>query len=147
MSESTTLKTLDLSSCNLGSEGFRYVASALSNNQDLESVNLFDNHLDEKCSEELRDLLSHSGLSHLDLSWNSLYDAKTWKALVDGLRTNQTLRSLNLSWNALDKECLPHLQKLLPHTQNIEKLDLSCKYASRYKKLTFFTHNYNRNKK
>ncbi|XP_071643371.1 uncharacterized protein [Temnothorax longispinosus] len=126
ISENTTLKTLDLSSCNIGNEGFGYVASALSDNQDLESVNLSDNQLDKACSENLRDLLSHSkGLMHLDLSWNSLYDAKIWRALVDGLKKNATLRSLNLSWNALDKECVPHLYKLLSRSRNIEKLDLS----------------------
>lgn len=129
MSENRILKTLDLSGCDLGNEGFGYVASALTNNQDLESINLFNNRLDEKCSEELHDLLSYSGLSHLNLSWNSLNDAKTWKALVEGLRNNQTLRSLNLSWNALTKECVPQLRKLLPYTQNIENLDLSCKYV------------------
>lgn len=141
ISESATLKTLDLSSCDIGNEGFEHIASALSNNQDLESVNLSGNHLDETCSENLQNLLSYSkGLAHLDLSWNSLYNEKTWKALVDGLKKNETLRSLNLSWNALREECVPHLYKLLSRSRNIEMLDLSCKYVSRFKKayIVFF---------
>jgi len=149
ISENATLNTLDLSSCDIGNEGFGSIASALSNNQDLESINLSDNHLDETCSENLRNLLSHSkGLMHLDLSWNSLYNAKIWKALVDGLKKNETLRSLNLSWNALGIECVPHLYQLLSRSQNIEKLDLSCKYVH-FKKtcINVFTHNYKRNKK
>ncbi|XP_036145408.1 leucine-rich repeat-containing protein 74B [Monomorium pharaonis] len=126
ISENATLKTLDLSSCNIGNEGFGYIASALSNNQNLECVNLFNNHLDETCSENLQDLLSHNkGLTHLDLSWNSLYNAKIWKALFDGLKKNETLRFLNLSWNALDSESVPHIYQLLSRSQNIEKLDLS----------------------
>jgi len=150
ISENATLKTLDLSSCDIGNEGFGYIASALSNNQDLESVNLSDNHLDETCSENLRNLLSHSkGLMHLDLSWNYLYNAKIWKALVDGLKKNETLHSLNLSWNALGIECVSHLYQLLSRSQNIEKLDLSCKYVLHFKKTctNVFTHNYKRNKK
>ncbi|KAM0729900.1 Leucine-rich repeat-containing protein 74B [Formica fusca] len=121
-----TLKTLDLSSCHIGNEGFEYIASALSDNQGLENVNLSDNGLDENCSENLQNLLSYSQiLTHLDLSWNSLYSSKTWKALINGLRKNETLHSLNLSWNALDVECVPHLCKLLSRSQSIEKLDLS----------------------
>ncbi|XP_011878260.1 PREDICTED: leucine-rich repeat-containing protein 74A-like [Vollenhovia emeryi] len=126
VSENTTLKTLDLGGCNIGNEGLGYIASALSNNEDLESLNLSDNHLDKTCSENLRDLLSHAiGLTHLDLSWNSLYNAKIWKALVDGFKKNGTLRSLNLSWNALEQECVPYLYRLLSRSQNIERLDLS----------------------
>ncbi|KAL0102685.1 hypothetical protein PUN28_018180 [Cardiocondyla obscurior] len=125
ISENTTLKTLDLSRCNLGNEGFEHIASALSINQNLESVNLTDNCLEKICSKNVRDLLTYSCLTHLNLSWNSLYDVDTWKGLVDGFNKNETLRSLNLSWNALDKQCLPHLCKLLSSSKNIEKLDLS----------------------
>lgn len=150
ISENATLKTLDLSNCDIGNEGFEYISSALSDNQDLESVNLSDNNLDETCSENLRDLLSRSkALTHLDLSWNSLYSAKTWKALVDGFKKNETLNSLNLSWNALDQKCVPHLYKLLSDSQSVEKLDLSCKYVSRYKKtyINILTYNYKKNKR
>ncbi|XP_072745692.1 uncharacterized protein [Anoplolepis gracilipes] len=126
ISTNATLKTLDLSSCHIGNEGFEYIAPALSDNQGLESVNLSDNRLDETCSENLQDLLSHSEtLTHLDLSRNFLYSTETWKALVDELKKNETLHSLNLTWNGLDKECVPHLSKLLSQSQNIEKLDLS----------------------
>lgn len=129
ISMNATLKMLDLSSCYIGNEGFEYIAFALSDNQGLESVNLSDNRLDETCSENLQDLLSHSEiLTHLDLSWNSLYSAKIWKALINGLKKNETLHSLNLSWNALGTECVPHLYKLLSRSRSIEKLDLSCKY-------------------
>lgn len=152
ISENTILKILDLSNCDIGNEGFGYIASALSNNRDLESVNLSDNHLDETCSEDLRNLLSHfTGLTHLDLSWNSLYNAKTWKALDNGLKKNESLRSLNLSWNALDTECVHHLSRLLSRLRNIEKLDLSCKYVYHILRksilMIFFTNNYKRNKK
>ncbi|KAG5322778.1 LR74B protein, partial [Pseudoatta argentina] len=125
ISENTILKVLDLSRCDIGNEGFGYIAFALSNNQDLESLDLSDNHLDEMCSKSLYNLLSQSKLTHLNLSWNSLHDAKVWKALVDGLRKNETLRSLNLSWNALGEECVPHLYNLLSRSRNIEKLNLS----------------------
>ncbi|XP_050460854.1 leucine-rich repeat-containing protein 74B-like [Cataglyphis hispanica] len=126
ISTNTTLKTLDLSSCHIGNEGFEYIASALSDNQSLESVNLSDNHLDETCSENLHNLLSYSQfLTHLDLSWNSLYSSETWKALISGLRKNQTLNSLNLSWNGLNEHCVPYLHRLLVRSQSLEKLDLS----------------------
>lgn len=132
ISMKTTLKTLDLSSCNIGNEGLEYLTSALSDNQGLESVNLSDNRLDETCSENLQDLLSHSDILTLNLSWNSLYSTRIWKALVNGLKNNETLHSLNLSWNSLDEKCVPHLYKLLSRSQSIEKLDLSCKYIYIY---------------
>ncbi|KAG5311028.1 LR74B protein, partial [Acromyrmex insinuator] len=126
ISENTALKVLDLSRCNIGNEGFEYIASALSNNQDLESLDLSDNHLDEKCSKSLYNLLSSKSLTHLNLSWNSLYDAKVWKILVNGLKKNrESLRSLNLSWNAIGEECVHHLYNLLSRSRNIEELNLS----------------------
>lgn len=126
ISTNVSLKILDLSSCNIGNKGFEYVAFALSDNQGLESVNLSDNHLDATCSENLQDLLSHSEiLTYLDLSYNSLYSTKIWKALINGLKKNETLHSLNLSWTALDTECVPHLYKLLSRSKIIEKLDIS----------------------
>lgn len=129
--QNTALKTLDFSGCNIRSEGFEYIASALSNNQNIESINLSNNYLNETCADDLRDLLLYSGtLAHLDLSWNFLNSVKTWKTLIKGLENNKTLRSLILSLNGLGQECMPYLYNLILYSQNIEKLDLSCKYIS-----------------
>ncbi|EZA50959.1 Leucine-rich repeat-containing protein [Ooceraea biroi] len=126
ISANKCLKMLDLSKCDLGNEGFEHIAIALIDNEDVEDVNLSHNQLDEPCSENLRDLLARSyTLKHLDLSWNSLYSAKTWKTLIHGFDKNNTLLSLNLSWNSLGTECLPNLCRLLSRSQSIEKLDFS----------------------
>ncbi|XP_025153883.1 leucine-rich repeat-containing protein 74B [Harpegnathos saltator] len=122
----TTLKVLDLGDCDIGNEGFEHIASALSDNPALESVNLSGNCLNESCSEDLRNLLSNmETLKHLDLSWNSLHSVETWKALTDGLGKNETLLSLDLSWNGLGSACVPYLCQLLLQSRSIEKLNLN----------------------
>lgn len=121
-----TLTTLDLSDCNIRNEGLRHVTTAICNNESIQNLSLSGNHLDETCSDTLQRLLSCSDtLKHLDLSWNSLYTAETWKKLYKGLENNITLVDLDLSWNALGKECVPFLRRLLLRSIALEKLDLS----------------------
>lgn len=122
----TTLITLDLSSCDVRKEGLEHIVEGICADSELQNLSLNDNHLDESCVDSLRDLITCSKtLKKLELGWNSLYTVETWKHLARGLEENKTLVDLDLSWNALGKECVPHLRLLLTRTQSLTKLNLS----------------------
>ncbi|CAL7950041.1 unnamed protein product [Xylocopa violacea] len=124
--DTSTLKTLDLSDCNIRNEGFEHITKAMCNNESIETLLLSDNHLDESCAESLQRLISCSKtLRSLGLSWNSLYTVETWKKLVKGFEDNETLIELDLSWNALGKECVPYLRRLLLRSSSLKKLHLN----------------------
>ncbi|XP_026669188.1 NLR family CARD domain-containing protein 3-like [Ceratina calcarata] len=126
ISETTTLKTLDLSDCNIRSEGFDPIARAMCNNESIETLLLNNNNLDETCADGLQKLISCSStLQRLGLSWNSLYPADLWRKLLKGFEENETLIDLDLSWNALGKECVPHLRRLLLRSPPLKKLNLN----------------------
>ncbi|XP_076637193.1 uncharacterized protein LOC143349670 [Colletes latitarsis] len=126
ISQSTTLIRLDLDSCNIRNEGLDYLTTAVCDNKSLESLSLADNHLDEFCADALQKLVSCSKtLRVLGLSWNSLYTAETWKKLIKGIENNETLIELDLSWNALGKECVHYLRQLLSRSPALKKLNLS----------------------
>lgn len=125
ISTNVTLKKLDLSDCNIRNDGFDHITKAICNNESIEILLLNDNHLDETCSDALQKLLSCSKtLKSLRLSWNSLYTAETWKKLIRGLEDNETLVDFDLSWNALGKECVPYLRRLLLRS-SLKKLHLN----------------------
>lgn len=126
ISNSTTLTTLDLSKCDIRKEGLEHVTEAVCSNSSLESLSLNDNHLDESCADDLEKLLSCSKtLKSLELAWNSLYTANTWRKLGRGLVESEALVDLDLSWNALGRECAPHLRQLLARSPNLTKLRLT----------------------
>ncbi|XP_076762241.1 uncharacterized protein LOC143430127 [Xylocopa sonorina] len=124
--DTSTLTTLDLSDCNIRNEGFEHITKAMCNNESIETLLLNDNHLDESSADSLQRLISCSKtLRSLRLSWNSLYTAETWKKLVKGFEENETLIELDLSWNALGKECAPYLRRLLLRSSSLKKLHLN----------------------
>ncbi|XP_050590529.1 uncharacterized protein LOC126922207 [Bombus affinis] len=126
ISENVTLKTLDLSDCNIRKEGLDYITQAMCNNETIETLLINDNNFDESCSEALQRLLSCSQtIQHLELSWNSLYTVETWKKLIKGFDNNEILIDLDLSWNALGKECVPYLRRLLMRSSPLKKLHLN----------------------
>ncbi|XP_028522405.1 protein NLRC3-like [Apis cerana] len=121
-----TLKKLDLSDCNLRKEGIDYLVQAICNNESIETLLLNHNHLDESCSDALQKLVNCSKtIKHLELSWNSLYTTETWKKFIRGFEENETLLDLDLSWNALGKECISYLRRLLLRSLILKKLHLN----------------------
>lgn len=142
-----TLKKLDLSDCNLRKEGIDYLIQAICNNESIETLLLNHNHLDESCSDALQKLVSCSKtIKHLELSWNSLYTTETWKKFIRGLEENETLLDLDLSWNALGKECISYLRRLLLRSSTLKKLHLNgnikikIKYLLRFFLVLIFFH-------
>ena len=126
ISENVTLKKLDLSDCNIRNEGLDHITDAMCNNESIETLLINDNNLDESCAATLQRLLSCSKtVKCLGLSWNSLYTAETWKKLIRGFENNEVLVDLDLSWNALGKECVPYIRRLLMRSLPLKKLHLN----------------------
>ena len=62
--------------------------------------NLSNNDLDNKCAENLADLLkANFSLSHLDISHNK-FEEEAGVLIGPSLGENEVLKSLDLSWNS-----------------------------------------------
>ncbi|XP_018420716.1 PREDICTED: NACHT, LRR and PYD domains-containing protein 3-like, partial [Nanorana parkeri] len=143
-------KEVNLSSCNIQSEGLRKLvpalhnikslslsvnhltdiscpdlASGIRNNQTLRILNLSKNNLEGPHFRDLMEALTTSRIEELQLSENHLTDISC-PDLASGIRNNQTLRTLNLTDNNLEG---PHFRDLMEAltTSRIEELDLGAK--------------------
>ncbi|XP_073465175.1 uncharacterized protein [Aquarana catesbeiana] len=105
-----------------------HLASGIRNNQTLRTLNLSDNFLEGPHFRDLMEALPTSRIEELHLDRNNLTDSSC-PHLASGIRNNQTLRILNLSWNKL--KC-PHFSDLMEAltTSQIVELQLSYNYLS-----------------
>jgi Ran GTPase-activating protein (RanGAP) involved in mRNA processing and transport len=93
-----TLAELDLSSCNLRGASLRPLSEALSTNEQLRSLVLSFNILDDDDARCLADMLRKDcTLAKLDLSHNTDIGEAGWRVLTDALRENHTLAELSTS--------------------------------------------------
>ncbi|XP_077320326.1 NACHT, LRR and PYD domains-containing protein 3-like isoform X3 [Lithobates pipiens] len=138
---------VDLTSCNIQSEGLRklvstlhnikslrldknhltdsscpHLTSGIRNNQTLRTLNLDDNNLGGPHFRDLMEALTTSRIEELVLSYNHLTDSSC-PHLASGIRNNQTLRTLILTGNNLEG---PHFRDLMEAltTSRIEELQL-----------------------
>jgi hypothetical protein len=95
-----TITCLDLSSLDLNDHAGCYLARILKHNNTLKKIELDNNKLGSKaCQAFGESLLVNTSLKYLSLDSNqiaSYQDMNGLKALAEGLRTNNTLTSLNL---------------------------------------------------
>ncbi|PIN88354.1 NACHT, LRR and PYD domains-containing protein 3 [Aquarana catesbeiana] len=98
------------------------LASGISNNQTLRTLDLSGNNLEGPYFIDLMAALTTSQIEKLLLSDNQLTDSSC-PHLASGIRNNQTLRTLNLSYNNLEG---PHFRDLMAAltTSRIEELHL-----------------------
>ncbi|PIO24183.1 hypothetical protein AB205_0216880, partial [Aquarana catesbeiana] len=160
-----TLRTLDLSDNNLEGPHFRdlmealttsrieelqlryndltdsscpHLASGIRNNQTLRRLDLSENNLGGTYFSDLMEALTTSRIEELHLYKNHLSDSSC-PHLASGIRTNQTLRTLDLSENNLKGLNFSDLKEALT-TSRIEKLQiednsLSAKTKRKFKRL------------
>jgi len=94
-------KCIDLARLKLGSGKIKSIASGMSNNKSLQSVQLALNELEDAGIQCIADeLLMSSTLLHLDLTSNRISNPGA-AALARALKINHTLQSLNLSNNRI----------------------------------------------
>ncbi|KAK2576460.1 hypothetical protein KPH14_005791 [Odynerus spinipes] len=118
------LVRLDLNACDLDAKGLEIIASATRDNESLEELCLANNNLNIDCTDHLCYLIAYSkSIKWLDLSWNSLFDEATWRALARVMPNNYILIGLNVAWNGIAKECVRYLTIILRRS-HLEVLDL-----------------------
>ncbi|XP_040188651.1 NACHT, LRR and PYD domains-containing protein 12-like isoform X2 [Rana temporaria] len=144
-----TLRTLDLAGNNLEGPHFRdlmealttsrieelhlynnqmtdrscpHLASGIRNNWTIRSLNLTMNNLEGPHFRDLMETLTTSRIEDLQLDRNLLTDSSC-PHLASGIRNNQTLRTLDLSWNNLEGPNFRDLMEALT-TSRIEELQI-----------------------
>ncbi|KAM5127326.1 NACHT, LRR and PYD domains-containing protein 3-like [Mantella aurantiaca] len=99
-----------------------HLASGIRNNQTLRTLGLSDNNLEGSNFSDLMSALTTSWIEELHLEYNDLTD-RSCPHLASGIRNNQTLRTLGLSYNNLEGSHFSDLMAALT-TSRIEKLHL-----------------------
>ncbi|XP_040203079.1 NACHT, LRR and PYD domains-containing protein 3-like isoform X2 [Rana temporaria] len=118
-----TLRTLDLSDNNLKGPHFRDLMKALTTSR-IEELRLSSNHLtDSSCLHLTSGIRNNQTLRTLDLSYNNLKGPHFW-VLMTALKTSQ-IEELQLSRNHLTDSSCPHLASGIRHNQKLRTLDLS----------------------
>ncbi|XP_072284301.1 NACHT, LRR and PYD domains-containing protein 3-like [Pyxicephalus adspersus] len=120
---SHSMKRLSLSGNNLTDRSCPHLASGIRNNQTLRTLDLSVNNLGGPQFRDLMEALTTSRIEELHLDNNQLTDSPC-PDLASGIRNNQTLRTLNLSWNNLGG---PHFRDLMEAltTSQIEEIHLA----------------------
>ncbi|CAI9609731.1 unnamed protein product [Staurois parvus] len=116
------IDNLHLDSNYLTDSSCPHLASGIRNNPTLRTLSLSWNYLKGHCS-DLMAALTTSQIEELHLYNNHLTDSSC-PHLASGIRNNQTLRTLDLSWNNLEG---PHFRDLMSAltTSRIEELHLN----------------------
>ncbi|XP_077322829.1 NACHT, LRR and PYD domains-containing protein 12-like isoform X2 [Lithobates pipiens] len=117
------MKSLRLSSNHLTDSSCTHLASVITNNQTLRTLDLSGNNLEGPPFRDLMEALTKTQIEELQLMYNHLTDSSC-PHLASVIRNNRTLRTLNLSQNNLEG---PHFRDLMEAltTSRIEKLQLS----------------------
>mmetsp|Transcript_14583 Transcript_14583/g.18887 ORF Transcript_14583/g.18887 Transcript_14583/m.18887 type:complete len:197 (-) Transcript_14583:1657-2247(-) len=131
------MSTLDVSNNNIGNKGAQMLVLALNSNESLKSLSMAGNNLGDTFAKTMASVLRQKeetarGLRHLNLS-NNRIGIRGGDALADFLETNETITSLNLSWNSLrGKGAVSVINAVI----NQQKLDL-CATTLRYLELSW----------
>lgn len=123
---STSILTLDLSFCNITDAGGEILATALIEQETCKEVDLSSNNLGPKTGVALENLLkSNKIVEALILSDNDFYCENAAVSIMRGLLTNDTLKFLDLSWNALCGEEFGKILSKSIKASSLKIIDLS----------------------
>ena len=79
----------------------RELISILKEGNSLKVLGLVNAKISDSSMQELGEMIEESGIiRELDISWNVL-KPQSYKKLIEGLGSNKTLLTLNLSWNKI----------------------------------------------
>ncbi|XP_073465599.1 NACHT, LRR and PYD domains-containing protein 3-like isoform X2 [Aquarana catesbeiana] len=129
------IEKLDLSSNHLADSSCPFLASGIRNNQTLKTLDLSTNNLEGPHFSDVMEALKTSRIEALHLDSNHLTDSSC-PHLASGIRNNQTLRTLSLSWNYLKGHCSDLMAALTTsrieelHLYNNHLTDSSCPYLA-----------------
>ncbi|AUH73416.1 hypothetical protein [Legionella sainthelensi] len=127
LSESTSLKKLDLSMSQLGGYNLEYLTDGLQKNKNLMNLDCSSCALDTSTPEKLQAfaeaLNNHPSLTYLNLSSNGL-DSETYPLATEIVKNNSSIRYLNLTANYMGDEALQNLANTLPNNNSLTTLIL-----------------------
>lgn len=123
--EHDTLRNLHLNSNSIGSKGCKALLCSLENSSTLEELCLHSNELDESCNDWISSFISsNTSVTQLDLGYNSLASVNGDIPFIDSVLHNQSLKSLDLSFNGIASRGLNRISQLLRAEPCLEILNL-----------------------
>ena len=123
---STSIIVLDLSFCNITDSGGEIVVNALKEQETCKEIDLSSNNLGPKTGAALEILLeSNKIIETLILSNNDFYFDNASVSIMRGLLNNETLKILDLSWNALSGEQFGKILSKSIKASSLKIIDLS----------------------
>ena len=124
--ENKSIIALMLRNNNITSQGGFYISEYLNNNTNIKQLFLGDNKIKSKGLSSLLNIMSTSNknIINLDLSKNN-FDLNDFNILIEFLKTNPILNSLDISGNQLELKSAINLGAILSTTRNIKSLNMS----------------------
>ena len=115
LTSNNTLSVMDISGNDIGPDGCQYLADC--RNISLNKLIIHRCNLRVSGADKIGIMLCHSSITSVDLSWNSIGDVGVEK-LVEHLKSNKTIKHLDLWDNGITSNGASHLRKLfsLNHT-------------------------------
>ena len=111
---------------NISSQGAFYISEYLNNNTNIRQLFLGSNNIRDKGLKSLLNVLStnNKNITTLDLSKND-FQLNEFNILIDYLKTNPILNSLDISGNTLDLKSSINLGAILCNMKNIKSINMS----------------------
>ena len=128
ISSSSAISKLDLSHNPIqdGEDGLSHLCQALTTNTSLVELNLSNCSLHKACGPALRHMLeTNKTLTALNLSWNPSISDDNVAGIAEGLRSNHSLKYLNLQQCGIRDTGMKRLADCLMVNDSLEELDLS----------------------
>lgn len=140
----SAIRSLDLESTGIKGRLLANLCSAVGENHSLKTLSLAKNNLGEEDALAIGHMLSiNNSLKKLDLHWNGLRGEGAVKFFMDGLKLNDVLVELDLSFNALGNSNALMAEALglaLREHGRLAHLDLSFNYFNESETQTISTH-------
>ena len=127
ISSSSAISKLDLSANPIqdGEDGLFHLCQALTTNTSLVELNLSHNKLYKACGPALRHMLdTNKTLTALNLFWNPSISDYNVAGIADGLRSNHSLKCLNLRCCGIHDTEMKRLADCLMVNDSLEELNL-----------------------
>ena len=96
------IENLNLEDNKLGDYAILKLLEGISRNKSLRILNLSKNYITDRVCGELKNILDSNEIEELYLHWN-LIKAQGGKDIFEGLKSNESLKVLDLSYNSLGK--------------------------------------------
>ncbi|XP_043233479.1 leucine-rich repeat-containing protein 45-like isoform X1 [Amphibalanus amphitrite] len=126
LSTSGDVKQLLLNDCLLSEDSLKALCLGLCLNTSVTQLELRGNNVRGPGTEHLATLLrKNRHLQTLTLEWNNLgLSPGSFKLFAEALRTNKSLKSLDLRSNQLDHQCAGHLARAVAGNRRLRHLDM-----------------------